>query len=140
MPLLTVCVEQCYLPPDWMVTKDFIRQVLAEEKVFLKLAELKQVAVPKYDECSVKNMWPMVTEAPELMRHFPDRLPQGKLPDREYFFNILMSVHPDYTQEMVAHANSLRFRSGQAQDQAEQIKVTEGMWDELNSMPFFSCK
>ena len=96
--------------------------------------------MPKYDECSVKNMWPMAAAAPELMRYFPDRLPQGKLPDREYFFNILMSVHPDYTREMVAHANSLRFRSGQAQDRAAQIKVTEGMWDELNSMPFFSCK
>ena len=41
---------------------------------------------------------------------------------------------------MVAHANSLRFRSGQVQDQVEQIKVTEGMWEELNAMPFFSCK
>ena len=41
-----------------MITKDFIRQVLAAEKELLKMSELRQVNVPKYDELSVKNLFP----------------------------------------------------------------------------------
>ena len=55
---LTNCTGQRYLPPDWMITKDFIRQVLAAEKELLKMSELRQVNVPKYDELSVKNLFP----------------------------------------------------------------------------------
>ena len=90
--------------------------MLTEEKEFLKLEELRQVNIPKYDECSVKNIYPRIWQNPTMMRYFPDRLPQGKLPDREYFFNILMTKFPEYTEKMVNHANSLRFSSAMVQD------------------------
>ena len=58
-----------------MITKDFIRQVLAAEKELLKMSELRQVNVPKYDELSVKNIFPNLKDNPTFMVHIPDRLP-----------------------------------------------------------------
>ena len=66
---------------------------------------VKFAVIPKYDECSVKNLYPKVKDDPEVKRFMPDRFPQGKLPDRDYFFNVLNTVHPDYVSKMVEHAN-----------------------------------
>ena len=51
-----------YLPPDTMINKDFLKQVFANEKRLLKLSELRTVNVPKYDELSVKNVYPTIQE------------------------------------------------------------------------------
>jgi hypothetical protein len=37
-----------------MVNKDFLKQILREEKKLLKMSEVKMVCMPKYDELSVK--------------------------------------------------------------------------------------
>ena len=95
-----------------MVTKDFLRQILAEDKQLLKMSEVKQVNIPKFDELSVKNLFPKFKEDADVMSYLPDRLPSGKLPDRTYFFNVLNTVRPEYVKEMVEHANKLRFKSG----------------------------
>ena len=42
-----------------MLNKDFIKQVIAEQKKLLPLSEVKFVHVPKYDELSVKKFWPL---------------------------------------------------------------------------------
>ena len=44
------------MPPDTMVNKDFLKQVLASEKSLLTMAELQAVHVPKFDELSVKRL------------------------------------------------------------------------------------
>ena len=106
----------------------------------IKMSFLRQVNVPKYDELSVTNLFPKVKENDLFMRYLPDRLPKDKLPDRVYFFNVMNTVFPEYTQNMIDHANALRFKSDQAEDRMEQIKVTDQMWDELQAMPFFSSK
>ena len=40
-----------------------------------------------------------------LMQYFPDKYPKGKGPPRDYFFNILATLEPDYLWEIVEHAN-----------------------------------
>ena len=95
-----------------MMTKDFLRQVLAEEKDFIKMEGLRTINVPHFDELSVKNIFPKFQQDPAVMRFLPNRLPKGKLPKREYFFNVLNTVNPDYTQNMIDHANKLRFKTG----------------------------
>ena len=52
------CVVQLYLPDDLMFNKDFLRQVLTEEKELLEIDRVKFVNVPHYDEVSVKRLWP----------------------------------------------------------------------------------
>ena len=87
---------QLYVPPVLMVNKDFIRQILQEEKELMELDSVRCVNMPMYDELSVKNIWPHVQGNPRIMRFFPDMLPKGRLPDREYFFNILNTLEEPY--------------------------------------------
>ena len=44
---------QLYVPPDYMMNKDFLKEVFAEEKAMLELKEVKWINVPLYDELSV---------------------------------------------------------------------------------------
>ena len=39
------------------------------------------------------------------IRGFPDKYPAGKSPPREYFFNVLNTLYPDYLQQIMSHAN-----------------------------------
>ena len=61
-----------------MINKDFLKQVFAEEKKMLLVSQVKLVNVPKYDELSVKNIFPLVCKDYELMKYFPDTLPKGR--------------------------------------------------------------
>lgn len=60
------------MPPEEYVTKDFLKQVFAEEKDLLAVTEVKWVNMPKFDELTVKNIMPEVRKFPEAMRYFPD--------------------------------------------------------------------
>ena len=80
-----------------MLNKDFLKEVLTEEKCLLKLDQVKRVIVPFYDELSVVKLWPMMQSDETFMKYFPSKLAKGRVPDREYFFNILNTFQPDYT-------------------------------------------
>ena len=41
-----------------MVNKDFLKQVLAEEKELLQIKDVRFVKVSMYDELAVKRLWP----------------------------------------------------------------------------------
>lgn len=92
---------QLYLPPDCMLNKDFLRQVLIEEKKLLKLSDVKFIEVPKFDELSVQKLFPLFEVDANMKVYFPDRLPKGRNPDRSYFFNVMNTMHPEYTQELI---------------------------------------
>ena len=67
---------QLYLPPDYMLNKDFLKAVLMDKKSLLRLDQVKYVNVPFYDELSVVKIWPMVQKDPEIMKYFPAKLPK----------------------------------------------------------------
>ena len=56
-----------YVPPPVMLNKDFLRQILVEEKKLLELGEVRWIEVPKYEELSVKNLWPRFQEDELIM-------------------------------------------------------------------------
>ena len=80
---------QLYLPPEYMMNKDFLKEVLAEDKALLRLEQVSRINVPLYDELSVGNIWPMLKNDEKFMLYFPTKMAKGRVPDREYFFNIL---------------------------------------------------
>ena len=94
-----------------MVNKDFLKQVLADEKKLLPISGCRFINVPKYDELSVKNILPLFVEDAEMMKYFPDTYPKDKGPTRDYFFTILNTLHPDYLAGIIKHANKVRFDS-----------------------------
>ena len=91
-----------------MINKDFLKQVLVEEKELIPIKDVHFVNVPMYDELAVKRLWPEMNNSPDFMRFFPDKLPKGRLPDRAYFFNVMMTVNPEYTSQLIRHANDQR--------------------------------
>ena len=76
----------------------------------------------------------------EFMKYFQDDYAEDKRPCREYFFNILNTLYPDYLAQIMQHSAKERF-TAQGEDQQKQaIKVTDEWYEELQKMPFLSCK
>ena len=92
-----------------MLNKDFLRQILAEEKGLLALAEVAFISVPKYPELAIATLFAKFKADEKLMRYMPDKFPKGRVPDRSYFFNVLNTIYPDYTNEMVKVASNNRY-------------------------------
>ena len=84
-----------------MLNKDFIKLVLVEKKQLLSLSEVKHVHIPKYEELSVKKLWPLMWQVEDFMVYMPDPIPEGRLPDRQYFWNVLNTVNSDYVTQLV---------------------------------------
>ena len=123
-----------------MMNKDFLKEVFTEEKVLLKLHEVKWRNVPLYDELSVVRLWPMMKEDKSFMRYFPAKLPKGRVPDREYFFNILNTFHGPYLDQIIQHAHNQRMDVQAEAKARETIEISDDWWEALNAVPFVSCK
>ncbi len=93
-----------------------------------------------YDKLAVKNMWPHCQDIPGIMRHFPDKLPKGRLPDREYFWNVINTLNEEYVGNLIRHANGQRNAATGFKHKEEQIAVSEKMIGLLNEQPYISRK
>ena len=58
--IIVLFAVQLYLPPKYMLNKDFLKGVLTEKKSLLRLDQVKRINVPLYDELSVVKIWPMM--------------------------------------------------------------------------------
>ena len=123
-----------------MINKDFLKEVLAEDKEFIELRDVKWINVPLFDELSVVNIWPMMKENKQIMKYFPNKLPKGRVPDREYFFNILNTFQPLYVDQIIQHANAQRNSVASEAQAKETIEVSDKWWNALNASPFLSCE
>ncbi len=88
-----------------MLNRDFMKQLLAEEKKLLELRAVRHVNMPRYDELSVKKFWPLMQKEVVFMLYMPDPMADGRLPDREYFWNVLNTLQTEYVQRLIEHAN-----------------------------------
>jgi len=87
-----------------MINRDFVKAILAGQKRLLPLKDVKRVTVPKYEELSVEKMFPIVNRDPQVMSYFPDALPKNRNIAREYFWNVVHTVHEVYVQRLISHA------------------------------------
>jgi hypothetical protein len=95
---------QLYCPPIQSMNKDFIKMILADKKKLMPRSQLRPIVVPNFDELSVKNLWNDVREDPELSEFFWHTDKPNKLPPREFFFNIVNTLHPEYLPKIIHHA------------------------------------
>ena len=79
-----------------MLNRDFMKQLLGEEKKLLELRAVRQCNVPRFDELSVKKFWPLMQPDANFMLYMPDPTPEGRLPEREYFWNVLNTLQTAY--------------------------------------------
>ena len=60
------------MPPQYMVTAKFLKQVLEAEKILIKAKDVKICNPPKYDEISVKQLYDECLQLDGMAQHFPD--------------------------------------------------------------------
>ena len=128
------------MPPESIINKDFMKDILCGKKQLFKKMQIKEIKVPKYDELSVKALYPQFKGDPIFNSYFPNEYPKDKGPPREYFFNIMNTLYPDYLAQILAHANKQRMSADGEAMKGEQIQISEYWQEQLASMPFISCK
>ena len=101
-----------YLPPIDCVNKDFLKQILVNEKMLLQLDEVRFIRVPKYEELTVKTLYPQALEDERLKKFLPDDTSKTKPMDRQFFFNVLNSVYPEYVASVIKDTSKLRREPG----------------------------
>ena len=70
--------------------------MFSDEKRLLKKNQVSYIHVSHYDELSVKRLWIDLKEDKNFNVFFQDKYADDKAPNRDYFFNILNSVYPEY--------------------------------------------
>lgn len=106
------------------MNKDFLKDVLAGNKMLLKKSEVQPITVPFYDELSVKALWPQFSKDKEFTQYFPDKFPKDKGPPRQYFFDILNTVYPEYLQQIMGHASKQRMAADTGNNLTESIAIS----------------
>ena len=83
--LLFGYLQQMYMPPENMFTKDHLKSILSGHKKLLKLKDVNFVQVPMYDDCSVKHHYSKMIKRENLSYYFPNSFPKNRQCVREYF-------------------------------------------------------
>ena len=133
-------IVQRYLPPRSQVNKDFLKSVLRGEKKLFKKKNIDYIHVSHYEELSVKGLWPDLKDDETFKVYFNDVYPKDRLPNHDYFFNILNTIYPEYLANIMQHAAKERFTAQGERMQTQKIVTTEEWFNELSKMPFLSCK
>ena len=128
------------MPPKRKVNKDFLKHVFAGDKQLVPRNQLRPIKVPHYDELSVEALIKDVMTIPDLSKFFPEQKSPANRPNREFFFNILNTVDPDYLSALIRHAQGLRFGTGAPSKEDNIIVVNEHWRKELEASPYYSSK
>ena len=98
------------------------------------------ISVPHFQELSVKRLWLDLKQDSKFNIYFNDEFPEEKVPNREYFYNILNTIYPDYLKSIMAHASKERYAVDGEVQKIHTIEATQEWEDELKNMPFKSSK
>ncbi len=99
-----------FLPSIKGTSIDFMREILREKKMHLKVNEVIHLKVPNYQEISVKNMFDDASSDEVLSKYLPSkRQLSNKLPEREFFFGIMGTLRKQYLTDVIKDAHSKRF-------------------------------
>ena len=132
--------KQYYLPDENVINKDFLKEVLAGKKQLLKKSQYDPITVPHFDELSVRTLWPQLKKDAAFTQYFPTTFPKDKGPPREYFFNILNTLYPDYLAQIMAHASKQRMSAEGEDNKKSAIEISKYWEEELKDMPYVSQK
>ena len=108
-----------------MFNKDFLKDVLAGRKLLLSLKEVKWCKAPDYDELGVTHIYPLMKDNPRFSLYMPTKLPKGRFPCREFFWNVMNTYDEEYTQNLFKHSMLQRNSANNQDMQKEAIQYLE---------------
>jgi mevalonate kinase len=68
--------------------------------------------------CQSRNCGPNFKDLPYFAKYFPD-FTDKQLPEREYFFNVIATLFPGETKELISEARNRR--SSQSEENKEEL-------------------
>ena len=104
-----ISTVQYRVPPFKQCHRNFLRDVLNGSKRLIKKKDIEYISVPGWDELAVKNLWPELKDDSEFNIYFQDEFANDKSPNREYFFDILNTIYPEYLKTIMKHASAQRY-------------------------------
>jgi hypothetical protein len=104
------------------------------------MTEVSNCNPPHYDEISVTRLYDQCIKMPGMAELFPDKYPKGRQCNREYFFSMLATVQPDYTDKMLRKCKEIRFAADGEAQKTELIDMDPHWFDQLKEFPQFSSK
>ena len=113
--------------------------MLAGEKKLFKTDQVKIINIPHYDELSCSGVSKLVRSDPVVQKYFKDEWVEEKQHvNREFFFNVINTLYPDYLPNLIKHASKQRFSAHEKPEAEETILCTEDWAKELAEHPYYS--
>ncbi len=88
----------------------------------------------------MKILYPQAIEDQLLRKYFPENCDKSKPLDRQYFFNVLNTVYPEYVASVISHASKQRNEPGQDEEKKNYILIADEWYNKLMQHPFLSSK
>lgn len=96
------------LPPLSNTTMTDIKRVLCGNMKTLKVADCLHNKVEKFPEFTVKKAYEIFKNDVETMKHLPTRTAKEKHPDRDFVFDVLQHLKPEYMSHVIKGARQAR--------------------------------
>ena len=109
-----------YVPPNNMMTAEYLKQIFKNEKKLFKISEVKFCNPPHYDEISVTQLYDAWIQLPNMKDYFPDVYPKGRKCARDYFFSIANTLHPVEMNKTLMKCKEVRF-GAEGEGQKDEI-------------------
>ena len=113
---------------------------MSGDKKLLKIKEARHCNPPRYDEISVANLYDKCMLLEKMADYFPDEYPKGRGCAREYFFTVLATLHPEYTEQLLLNCKKVRYAVDETAEKKDAILMSEEWEHQLREFPQFSCK
>ena len=128
------------MPSYHMVTTAYLKQILRGDKKLLKMSDTRMCNPSRYDEISVTQLYESCLKMSDMPLYFPDNYPKGRKCCRQYFFSILATIHPEYTDKLLKKCKEVRYGADGEAQKSELIEM-DPMWqDQLKEFPQFASK
>ena len=129
----SVCLVGLWLPTAVTCRLSFLQAILMDMKKSLQSCAVDARPIKNsWPELAVKNVWPMVKDAPGLRDYLPsDEMEHGRFPDKIFFWGILFSVHSSWANEF--HLSVLKLHTGMPKPSkmVRQVPIADHWIDNL---------
>ena len=87
-----------------------MQAILANRKRFLRKFEHRDLKLPMWPEISISRIWPEAQRLPRFSEYMPDEwsVQNPKKIERNFMFGILISLAPEYVEQLILDIRSQR--------------------------------
>ena len=117
--------SESYLDTYQNVDSKFISQLIRGDKSCFKNSEIHQVAVPFYSELNMQNLINQVKDDAAIKRYLHDDFATKKKPSRQFLFNIIGTVYPDFFKQLIESQTQARFDRQASDKVGDHILATD---------------